>query len=172
MAGNQLSPYSEGDKSQPQPNSDIKLSDIIGTNRQINIFASFTRDIPQISDRLESSSQNITLLAPLNAAIQALPRKPWEDPRDYASLGAQAYNGKDGEDRAHKNLRRFVESHLVPKSEWEEGEKVETMSGSKIWWETKDGKRVIMPGGVEVEGVGRRVGNGEVWVLKGALNYA
>lgn len=170
MAGIQLPPSSES--SQPAPNNDIILSDILGTNRHINIFAGFTRDIPQISTRLESSSQNTTLLAPLNSAIQALPRKPWEDPRDYASLGEQAYEGKEGEDRAHRNLRRFVEAHVVPKSGWEEGEKVETLSGGKVWWETQQGKRLIMPGSVEVEGTGRRVGNGEIWVLKGALNYA
>lgn len=157
----------------PDSASNIILSDILGTNRQINIFAGFTRDILSVSTRLESTSENTTLLAPLNSAIQSLPRKPWEDPRDYAALGTQAYDGKDGEDRAHKNLRRFVEAHVVPTSPWEEGQKVETLAGGKVWWESREeGKRVIMPGEVEVEGFGKRVGNGEVWVLKGVVNYA
>lgn len=170
MAGIQLPPTSSD--SPPPPNNDVILSDILGTNRIINIFAGFTRDIEQITARLESSSQNTTVLAPTNSAIQALPRKPWEDPRDYDALGAQAYEGKDGEDRAHKNLRRFVEAHIVPKHPWEEGEKVESLAGGKVWWEMKDGKKVVQPGSVEVESVGRKVGNGEVWVLKDVLNYA
>jgi len=170
MAGIQLPP--ESSTSSPPPNNDVGISDILGSQRVINIFAGFTRDILQISTRLESSTQNTTVLAPTNSAIQALPRKPWEDPRDYDALGAQAYDGKDGEDRAHKNLRRFVESHIVPKSPWEEGDKVETLSGAKVWWEMKDGKKLVMPGSVEVDGTAKKVGNGEVWVLKEVLNYA
>lgn len=170
MAGIQLPPTFS--TSPPPPNNDVILSDILGSQRVINIFAGFTRDIVAISTRLESSSQNTTVLAPTNSAIQALPRKPWEDPRDYDALGAQAYDGKDGEDRAHKNLRRFVESHVVPKSPWEEGEKVETLGGGNVWWEMKEGKKVVMPGSVEVEGHAKKVGNGEVWVLKDVLNYA
>ena len=88
-------------------------------------------------------------------------------------LGANAYDGKDGEDRAHRNLRRFTEAHVIPSSPWREGEKVESMGGGKVWWEKRaDGKAVVKPGDVEVERVEKRVANGEVWVVKGALNYA
>lgn len=38
-----------------------------------------------------------------------------------------------------------------------EGEK-----GREVWWEEKDGKRIVMPDGVEVESVASRVANGEV----------
>lgn len=155
------------------PTSSVVLSDVLPTQKQTSIFASFTRDIDAVSTRLETSSQNTTLLAPVNSAIQSLPRKPWEDPRDYVSLGTQAYDGKDGEDRAHKNLRRFVEAHVVPTSPWKEGEKVESLAGGKVWWESRaEGKRVVMPGEVEVENAGKACGNGEVWTLKGVLNYA
>lgn len=162
------SPPSHG----PPPNSDVILSDVIGTQRQIQIFAGFTRDISTVSSRLETSSLNTTVLAPLNSALTALPRKPWEDPREYAALGAEAYEGQDGEDRAHRNLRRFTEAHVVLGSPWKEGEKAETMSGSKIWWEKKGDKVVVQPGEVEVERVLSRVANGNVWALKGVLNYA
>ncbi|GAB7328798.1 hypothetical protein MBLNU13_g00688t1 [Cladosporium sp. NU13] len=162
----------EGPSSGGPPNGDVILSDVIGAQRSINVFASFTRDISSVSSRLDSAGLNTTVLAPTNSALSALPRKPWEDPEDYAKLGAEAYSGKDGEDRAHRNLRRFAEAHIVFASPWKEGEKAERMGGGELWWESKDGKTLIQPGNVEVERVATKVANGEVWVLKDVLNYA
>ncbi|KAG9626142.1 hypothetical protein KCU64_g18915, partial [Aureobasidium melanogenum] len=125
----------------------VTISDVLGRERNINIFAGFTRDIESVSRRLEAGSHNTTLLAPLNSAITKLPRKPWEDPQDYAALGQNAYDGQSGEDRAHRNLRRFVEAHVVPESPWAEGQKVQTLGGDTVWWEEKDGKKLIQPGG-------------------------
>ena len=152
----------------------VILSDVLGTARQINTFASFCRAIDPVSKRLDTTSLNTTVLAPLNSAISDLPRKPWEDPAEYSALGASAYSGKDGEDRAHRNLRRFTEAHVVPVSPWGEGERVRSLGGEEVWWERRgeEGQRVIMPGGMVVDGVVQRVANGEVWVLKGVLNYA
>lgn len=73
----------------------------------------------------------------------ALPRKPWEDPADYDNLGDQAYGGEEGEERAHRNMRRFVEAHVVPVSPWKEEEKVKTLDGGAIWWESRDGAKVV-----------------------------
>lgn len=126
-----------------QPTGDIILTDVLGRDRKINVFAGFTRDIDAVDKRLGDSSLNTTVLAPLNSAITALPRKPWEDPREYAVLGADAYEGTDGEDRAHRNLRRFVEAHVVLANPWAEKEKAQTMAGGKIWWEMKEGKKVV-----------------------------
>lgn len=67
----------------------------------------------------------------------------WEDPEDYNALGEKAYEGASGEDRAHRNLRRFGEAHIIPASPWKEGEKVESMGGGQVWWENKDGNRVV-----------------------------
>ncbi|KAI9875143.1 MAG: hypothetical protein M1830_008828 [Pleopsidium flavum] len=108
--------------------------------------------------------------------MQKLPRKPWEDARDYEALGANAYDGADGEDRAHRNLRRFVEAHIVPVSPWKEGEKVQTVGGTKLWWENKEGKKrplgvKVQPGDIEVSSIANKVANGEVWVIKGVVNY-
>ncbi|KAG9826677.1 hypothetical protein KCU98_g15186, partial [Aureobasidium melanogenum] len=150
----------------------VTISDVLGRERNINIFAGFTRDIESVSRRLEAGSHNTTLLAPLNSAITKLPRKPWEDPQDYAALGQNAYDGQSGEDRAHRNLRRFVEAHVVPESPWAEGQKVQTLGGDTVWWEEKDGKKLIQPGGIEVSSIPNKVANGEVWVLEGARNYA
>lgn len=100
--------------------------------------------------------------------MQKLPRKPWEDrPGDTSGVSAASH-----EDKAAKNLDRFVREHVVPKSPWAEREKVETMGGQKLWWEkNKDGKRVIMPYDLTVDGVVGRVGNGEIWAVKGVINY-
>jgi hypothetical protein len=167
---NNNSPPSTG----PPPNSNVILSDVIGSQRSINIFASFTRDISTVESRLNTPGLNTTVLAPSNTALSSLPRKPWEDPEDYAKYGADAYDSKSGgEDRAHRNLRRFTEAHVVLASPWREGEKAERMGGGELWWETtEEGKVVVQPGNVEVEGMVSRVANGEVWVVKGVLNYA
>jgi hypothetical protein len=124
-------------------NDDVILSDVLGKERSIGIFAGFTRDIEGIAKRFSASGSNSTVLAPINSAITSLPRKPWEDPEDYKSLGADAYEGELGEDRAHRNLRRFVESHIVPVVPWEQGKKVKTVAGQEIWWESEDGKKLV-----------------------------
>ncbi|KAM3069341.1 hypothetical protein ACMFMG_010844 [Clarireedia jacksonii] len=150
----------------------IILSDVLGRDRSINVFAGFTRDIASISERLADSGQNTTILAPVNSAIMGLPQKPWENPAEYNSLGANAYEGQDGEERAHKNLRRFVEAHIVPASPWKEGEKVKTLIGDEVWWESKDGVKRLQPGDIEVSSMAGDVHNGQVWILKKVRNYA
>lgn len=133
-------PADDGDN----PTSNLIVSDILAKTRQVNVFAKLTRDIEPISTRLNDKSKNTTVLAPLNSAIQSLPRKPWEDPEDYERFGSvDAYKGQEGEDRARQNLRRFVEAHLVPVSPWKEGEEVETISGGKVTW-TKDGDKICV----------------------------
>ncbi|KAK3675695.1 hypothetical protein LTR78_004336 [Recurvomyces mirabilis] len=161
-------------KEPPPPQGDIILSDVLGTQRTINIFAGFTRDITTLSTRLDTSLLNTTVLAPSNSAIQNLPRKPWESPADYDKIGAKAYGGNDGSARAQENLKKFCEAHIVPQSPWKEGEKVKTLAGDEVWWESTGpgGKAVVMPGKVEVEKVVSRVANGEVWMLGSVLNYA
>lgn len=150
----------------------ILIADLIGSQQNIKIFAGLTRDIDSIAERLDSANEKTTLLAPLNSVMSDLPRKPWEDPREYSAFGAAAYEGADGESRAHANLRRFTEAHVVPTSPWKEGEKVASLGGGTLWWEIKDGKTILHPGSVEVDRVISRAANGEVWVIKGVINYA
>ncbi|KAF2707780.1 hypothetical protein K504DRAFT_483099 [Pleomassaria siparia CBS 279.74] len=148
----------------------IIISDVIGKTQTIGIFSGLTRDIDAISGRLEDAAQNATVLAPDNNAMKNLARKPWEDPKDYETLGTNAYQGEDGQERAQKNLRTFVETHIVPQSPWKEREKVKTLAGKEIWYETEDGKTKIQPAGVEVVSIADKVSNGEVWVLDGSLD--
>lgn len=114
------------------------MSDVVGKTRSINIFGSLTRDIAAVANRLSSKSSNTTLLAPINSAIEALPRKPWEDPH-----GTTVYEGDDGKDKAQENLTKFVQSHIVPVSPWEEGQKVKTLAGQEIWWTTEGDKKMV-----------------------------
>jgi uncharacterized surface protein with fasciclin (FAS1) repeats len=119
------------------------ISDVIARNEDIAIFTGFTRDVASISQRFDSNTQNVTVLAPQNEAIKQLPRKPWEDPRDYSTFGASAYEGQSGVDRAQENLKKFVEAHIVGDSPWKEGEKAETLAGSTVWYEKKDGVKYV-----------------------------
>ena len=164
--------HPSGGKEKSSAYSSLLISDVIARNQKIGIFSSFTRDIDSVSSRLESSKLNTTILAPDNTAMQKLPRKPWEDPEDYQKLGTEAYAGDDGQNRAQENLRRFVEAHIVPSSPWKEGDKVKTLAGSEVWWESKDGKQYVQPGNIQVSQVADTVANGEVWILDGTLNYA
>lgn len=127
----------------PDASSNVRLSDVIGKSQAINIFGGFTRDVEEVSRRLDDAAQNATILAPSNQAIMQMPRKPWEDPKDYAEFGASVYNGESGAEKAHENLKRFVEAHIVDASPWKEKEKRETLTGKTIWFEMVDGKTMV-----------------------------
>jgi hypothetical protein len=121
----------------------VIISDVIGKTQSIAIFSGLTRDIDDVAGRLDNAAQNATVLAPDNSVMRNLQRKPWEDPEEYDALGANAYEGSAGEDRARKNLERFVQRHVVPESPWPEGKKVKTLAGNEVWWETKDGQKKV-----------------------------
>lgn len=134
-----------------KPNEDLSgqadgpiISDVLPKTKGINIFAQLTRDFEPIASRLNDPSKNITVLAPRNSAIQALPRKPWENPEDYSKFGeVNAYEGQEGQDRAKRNLQRFVDAHIIPASPWKEGEEVKTLGGEKLKW-TKEGDKILV----------------------------
>ncbi|KAM0533108.1 hypothetical protein ACHAPP_006274 [Verticillium nonalfalfae] len=156
-------PSNPSDPHPPSGQGSVILSDVLNRDKSINIFAGFTHDIETAAIRLDDSGKNTTILAPLNSAVEALPRKPWEDPEDYNRLGTDAYVGDDGQERASRNLRRFVEAHLVPVSPWQENQKARTIGGDgEVWWENKDGTKFIQPGNIEVVSIASTVANGEV----------
>ncbi|KXJ85977.1 hypothetical protein Micbo1qcDRAFT_237228 [Microdochium bolleyi] len=178
-----MPPPSSEQQDSPPVQSSIMLSDVMGRDRSMTLFAEFARDVAAVSERLDSAAQNSTVLAPLNSAVEALPRKPWEDAGEYSALGVDAYEGGDGRERAARNMRRFVEAHVLPVSPWREGQRVRSLLSSsggeegengdrEVWWEMKNGKKVIFPDEIEVSSIASRVGNGEVWIVKGVRNYA
>ncbi|KAI0541897.1 hypothetical protein GGR58DRAFT_455470 [Xylaria digitata] len=152
----------------------VLISDVMGRDRSVNVFAGFARDVEVVAKRLDDSAVNSTVLAPLNSAIDKLPGKPWEDPNEYSALGATAYDGDEGRERARRNLRRFVEAHVVPLSPWGENERSRSLldSDREIWWEKKGGVMLLQPDGIEIQSVASKVGNGEVWIIKSVRKYA
>ncbi|KAK3393588.1 hypothetical protein B0H63DRAFT_458554 [Podospora didyma] len=157
----------------PGPGGDVLLSDIMGRDKSVNLFAGFLRDIESAARRIDDPSQKTMILAPLNSAIEKLPRKPWEDPKDYGALGPNAYEGDDGQERAQRNLRRFVEAHMLPVFPWVRGEKVRAIGDDQeIWWETKHGVKVIQPAGIEIVSCISTAANGQVLIIKNVRNYA
>ncbi|KAI5292683.1 hypothetical protein KEM52_006146 [Ascosphaera acerosa] len=118
--------------------AEVILPDVLGKERELNIFASLTRYVPAVSARLSNPELNTTVLAPKNDALQRLSHKPWESRRDYLEYGQQAaYAGREGGERAAGNLRQFVEGHVVPVSPWKEGQAVVTLAGQRVWWELR-----------------------------------
>ncbi|TQS34096.1 hypothetical protein Golomagni_05534 [Golovinomyces magnicellulatus] len=154
----------------PSTSNAVLLSDVIGSSRSTNAFAGFTRSFESITGILEADDSNITVLAPTNRAIMELPQKPWENPSEYITLGEEAYEGDIGEDRALKNLKTFVESHLIRASPWKEGEMAKSMSGREFCWHIKDGMKIIQPGNIRIIEVLNSVRNGELWLIDGVLN--
>lgn len=114
------------------------LPDVLGRERALNIFASLTRSLEAIETRLNDHSLNSTILAPSNAVLRSLQRKPWESGDDYAAYGeADAYAGASGEGRATRNLKHFVELHVLPHSPWPERTERRTLGGAKVSWERR-----------------------------------
>ncbi|RAL09798.1 uncharacterized protein BO97DRAFT_373779 [Aspergillus homomorphus CBS 101889] len=167
-----LPPVSSGDGGDGRKSDGVIVSDVLPKTKGVNIFASLTRQFESVEARLDDAARNVTVLAPRNSAIQDLPRKPWENPDDYERFGeANAYAGQDGQDRATRNLERFVKAHVVVKSPWPEGEEAETLAGDRLTWSRVGDKIRIQPGDVEVDSIAEKVSNGEVWVLNGVINY-
>lgn len=119
------------------------IADLLPRNNQIQIFSSLLRDVDSAWAQLSDPSQYSIILAPSNAALHALPNKPWESDSDEQTYGEQAYEGEAGMQRAQGNLKSFVEMHILSAKEWKEGQKIKTMSGLEVWWESQGGKRVV-----------------------------
>lgn len=54
-----------------------------------------------------------------------------------------AYEGREGKDRAQGNLKRFVEGHIVGVCPWGEGEEAETLCGKKVRWVRERDRMVV-----------------------------
>lgn len=125
----------------------VLLSDFMSTDRSISEFSGLTRSIEAIATRLGDMTKKTTVLAPKNSIISSLPRKPWEGPHDEEEASAQGtvsdelYRGDSGEDRAARNLERFVEAHLVDVSPWPKGKsnQAKTLGGKTLWWDEDGG---------------------------------
>lgn len=122
----------------------IRISDVLPKVRAINTYASLTRDFESSRGQLSDPSKNVTVLAPRNKAVHDMPHKPWEDPEEYRALGeAEAYQGTEGQERARRNLEKFVEGHILPVCPWGEGEEVTSLGGRKFTWVSEGDRKVV-----------------------------
>lgn len=48
---------------------------------------------------------------------------------------------------------------------------MKTLEGNEVWWVEKEGVKKIYPDNIEVEEVKNEVTNGQIWILKGVVNY-
>ncbi|KAF2403723.1 FAS1 domain-containing protein precursor [Trichodelitschia bisporula] len=147
----------------------LTIFDTVTRHQNIAIFSELCREVDSVTDSLQDSKQKLTVLAPDNDQLEKLSRKPWESSDDYSTFGADAYGGQEGTKRAHNNLRRFVQFHIIAQSPWEEGKKVQTLAGTTLVYETKSGMKWIQPGNIKVLEIMDEVSNGQVWRIDGIL---
>ena len=172
----------------------VLLSDFMSVDRSVSEFSGLARSIEGVAALLGDMTKNTTVLAPKNSIITSLPRKPWENPHgeEASAQGAvsdELFRGDSGEDRAARNLEKFVKAHLVGVSPWQRGEEnqAKTLGGKTLWWDEDGGVRKvsacplcthgkglvliiqIYPDGIEVEDIQESVPNGQIWVIKSVI---
>ncbi|KAK7204970.1 hypothetical protein BZA70DRAFT_278772 [Myxozyma melibiosi] len=150
----------------------LLLTDAMGVNRDISIFAGLTRQTENLMYRLQDPALDTLVLAPTNGVMQNLPRKPWEDAPDADPISPNA--GPHGDERrALENIEKFVLSHVVFGYSFQQpGHKSKCGSGlSDLWYEIA-GDKVTVHSDKKAANVVKmeRVGNGQVWTIDDVLN--
>ncbi|KAK9350942.1 hypothetical protein V1505DRAFT_373570 [Lipomyces doorenjongii] len=171
--GRQQVLYGEVDNDVASKSTGVQLlmTDALGIDREISIFASLVRQIEGLMLRLQDRSKDTLVLAPTNEAMQALKRKPWEDEETI-----QHSDPIDEERRAMENIARFVLSHIVNDYGFDApGEKKKCGAGvSDLWYESAGDHMVVhaekKSGGVKANVVKTEsTGNGQVWTVDDVL---
>ncbi|KAK9238797.1 hypothetical protein V1525DRAFT_374083 [Lipomyces kononenkoae] len=149
----------------------LLMTDALGVDREISIFASLVRQVEGLMWRLQDRSQNTLVLAPNNEAMQKLKRKPWEGEET-----AEHSDPIDEERRAMENIARFVLSHVVNDYGFDApGEKKKCGAGvSDLWYENEGDHMVVHAakkgGDIEADVMkSESTGNGQVWTLNDVL---
>ncbi|KAK9447936.1 uncharacterized protein V1518DRAFT_438500 [Limtongia smithiae] len=166
--------YADTDNS----NSDgvsLLMTDALGVNREISIFAGLVRQVETLMYRLQDPTKNTLVLAPTNVAMQAFPRKPWEDAPGTVD-DVHSHSPMDDERRAMKNIETFVLSQVVFDYSFAgpEHRKTSAAGSAELWYEAGETNIVHSSGPVgelsakvlAVEGTG----NGQVWTVDRVLN--
>lgn len=140
------------------------LADIIGL-KQCTIMSDYAMNLEGIARRLLDPSQRTLVLAPINSAITALPRKPWVDgPVDAQDPKISPLRN---EDRAARNIEAFVERHVVSQYPLPAGAEAKNMAGQAISVEMKDEEKYI--NGKYKVLVEKTAANGAIWVISGVI---
>ncbi|GAA5852676.1 hypothetical protein JCM8547_002586 [Rhodosporidiobolus lusitaniae] len=151
------------------------LADLLTRSKRSRWFYDYARDSTAVSTILIDLHGSTTLLAPVDAAIVALPRKPHEGPAVAESQSGEVSSNEEERQRA-EYLEAWVKNHCVlERVELEEGDwearDYTTMSGKKVKFaaggENGEG-RVLLPGDVEVVGE-EMASNGKILYLQGTI---
>ncbi|KAK9483805.1 hypothetical protein V1527DRAFT_444792 [Lipomyces starkeyi] len=149
----------------------LLMTDALGIDREISIFASLVRQVEGLMWRLQDRSEDTLVLAPTNEAMQALKRKPWEDEET-----TEHSDPIDEERRAMENIARFVLSHVVNDYGFDApGQKKKCGAGvSDLWYESAGDHMVVhaekTSGEVKADVVKTEsTGNGQVWTVDDVL---
>ncbi|KAK9385225.1 hypothetical protein V1515DRAFT_574849 [Lipomyces mesembrius] len=171
--GRQKVLYGEVDNDVASKGTGVQLlmTDALGIDRGISIFASLVRQVEGLMWRLQDRSKDTLVLAPTNEAMQGLKRKPWEDEET-----TEHNDPIDEERRAMENIARFVLSHVVNDYGFDApGEKKKCGAGvSDLWYESTGDHMVVhaekKSGGVKANVVKTEsTGNGQVWTVDDVL---
>ncbi|KAK9362060.1 hypothetical protein V1504DRAFT_449414 [Lipomyces starkeyi] len=171
--GRQKVLYGEVDNDVASKGTGVQLlmTDALGIDREISIFASLVRQVEGLMWRLQDRSEDTLVLAPTNEAMRALKRKPWEDEET-----TEHSDPIDEERRAMENIARFVLSHVVNDYGFDApGEKKKCGAGvSDLWYESAGDHMVVhaekKSGEVKADVVKTEsTGNGQVWTVDDVL---
>ena len=140
-------------------------------------MSDYALGVNDIARRLTDLSARTLVLAPVNSAIVAMPRKPWLGDASTASekllVNGQAYQTTKDEASAEKNIARFVADHIVPDYPIAVGSKVKTLSGHVLTLvvDDKDGSKYVeIADGRRYKVLStKEASNGAIWVLDGVL---
>ncbi|KAJ8102443.1 hypothetical protein POJ06DRAFT_265308 [Lipomyces tetrasporus] len=171
--GGQKVLYGEVDNDVASKGNGVQLlmTDALGIDREISIFAGLVRQVEGLMWRLQDRSKDTLVLAPTNVVMQSLKRKPWED-EETTERG----DAREEERRAMENIERFVLSHVVNDYGFDgPGERKKCGAGiSDLWYESAGDHKVVhaqkASGGVKADVVKTEgTGNGQVWTINNVL---
>lgn len=149
------------------------LGDVIGIDKRASIMSDYALAVDDVARRLSDPDRRTLILAPLNSAIVALPRKPWLGDAN-ADTNTEEVDTQRDEASADRNIARFVQDHVVDGFPIGAGSSVTTLSGQtlKVVQDDENEKKVLIQDGA---GVSHRVlatqtaSNGAIWLLDGVL---
>ncbi|ORY80357.1 hypothetical protein BCR37DRAFT_381025 [Protomyces lactucae-debilis] len=154
------------------PSGKPTLSDIM--DKRCTIINDYMMGSPDVMQRLQDDTKQTLILAPLNAAIIALPQKPWISMDSASGSGSkEASSAQRNEENAEANIARFVKQHVVAQYPLTAGVRVPTMNGGSIWFEEdmKTSVKRVYPGGHRVVSE-KQAANGAIWIVDGIMQPA
>jgi len=160
-----------------QESTGPSLADILTVERSASIFYSYARET-KFGKLLEDSAENITILAPTNKAVIALPQKPHQGPVGDNIEKMPHISQIDYDALSRGNVEKWVGAHIIsaPISLTNEEETYETMlPGASVTFtlqhSSKEGwSKYVM--NEDIEFIARQeASNGVLYLIDGTSLY-